>query len=349
MKELKETKMEKEKPMIDPYKLINSKSIAAHCRNIKHQFNTLEIGVLIHRCKHISIDKKIEFYNEILNHPELYPDEEVPCRCIEYGITALDLIKMEINILQFSLNLFNKPERNAVFTLEGYFGYSSYQGGKIWADDGIVFKTLKNVHDYVEEEIITNNYYVHRKYIIKKKYLNNDKFIALKYKKNDANSFELFDINDYSIQKPYNNSKRRIGECCIKIPTPFKEGDIVTDGKKVGVLHSLYSELKSDDSDMISYCFFYHKQRKRIDCDEFALYDELEYYTEELNGYERILKAISSCVTKKLIYYDLLLEAHDYYKAHETIKESDERFWDYRDEVLEIAGLPIEEIYYPPS
>ena len=322
--------------MIDPYSLINSKSIADYCRSIKHQFNTLEIGILIYRCKHITLEKKMEHYNEILNNPELYPDGEVSCHLIKYGITALDLIKMEIDMLRSSLALFNKQEKNTVFTLEGFFCISSEEGN-VWCDSGVIFKTLKNVNDYIEKEMITSD---DREYKIIKKYLNKDNFIALTYRKNNTNSFELFDIIDCSKQSPFEENSR-IGECWIDVPTPFKRGDIVTNGKKIGVLTHLYSSCKADESDMISGCYFYHKKHRQIEWDDsFAYYDEIEYFTEELKGIDRIIKAISSLMTTSHeVEPDLFLDAYNYFKAEEMVNIEKYLLSDYTDEGLELVGL----------
>ena len=41
---------------------------------IKYQFNTIEIAVIINRCKKIDIDKKIDLYKDILDN---YSDMEI--------------------------------------------------------------------------------------------------------------------------------------------------------------------------------------------------------------------------------------------------------------------------------
>ena len=55
---------------MDIYNLINSKAISEHCRKIEHKFNTEEIAVLIYRNKNLSIEEKINYYNELINNYE---------------------------------------------------------------------------------------------------------------------------------------------------------------------------------------------------------------------------------------------------------------------------------------
>jgi len=107
--------------MIDTYNLINSKTIGNYCRKMKHQFNTLETSILIHRCKTISIDKKIEYYTEIINNPTLYPNKEI----INYihfdtDTNAIDLIKREIDIDYYNLD-------NKEIYLDAMSGYDGFE------------------------------------------------------------------------------------------------------------------------------------------------------------------------------------------------------------------------------
>ena len=59
---------------MDIYNLINSKTISDYCRKIKYELNTEEIAVLIFRNNTMSIDEKINAYDEIIKN---YPDMEV--------------------------------------------------------------------------------------------------------------------------------------------------------------------------------------------------------------------------------------------------------------------------------
>ena len=148
----------------------------------------------------------------------------------------------------------------------------------------------------------------------------------------------------------------------IEIPTPFVAGDIV--------VSSDYTE--SDESGfcngpfvLISICYWNatkkHLQnlRKRADITDMTAYgywlgevgciyaecmhayQDLEYYRGELDGYKRILTAVSNH-TKGEISTDLLLNAYRYILDDEKLNTSKEFLGLFSDEGLALAGLEME-------
>lgn len=63
-------------------------------------------------------------------------------------------------------------------------------------------------------------------------------------------------------------------------------------------------------------------------------YDSWEYFEEELQGKERILKAISS-VMKDKIGFNLLLNTYDYLKYEESV----ENLKSYTKEEINLSGI----------
>ena len=51
--------LEEKEEINDDYNLINSRAISDYCRNIKHEFNTEELAILVYRNKRISIEDKL--------------------------------------------------------------------------------------------------------------------------------------------------------------------------------------------------------------------------------------------------------------------------------------------------
>ena len=72
-----------------------------------------------------------------------------------------------------------------------------------------------------------------------------------------------------------------------------------------------------------------------------SAYQDLEYYRGELNGYKRILTAVSNH-TKGEISTDLLLNAYRYILDDEKLNTSKEFLGLFSDERLALAGLEME-------
>lgn len=111
----------------------------------------------------------------------------------------------------------------------------------------------------------------------------------------------------------------------------FKSADKLIDA------HTKYGDV----TDMLAHGYFvgesdnvYHDHMSA-----FATYLDFEYYTEELNGKRRILKAISSFL-KGEIYLDLLLTAYKIINLEDNLRETKQYSTDYLDDdTLKLLGL----------
>jgi hypothetical protein len=170
----------------------------------------------------------------------------------------------------------------------------------------------------------------------------------LTYRRNEEKNFELYDIENNIHGKAYDGT---IDDIWLFVPTPFKKGDIITDGEKKAVIKWVCDKEKEviksgkngnrDSSDMNYYCYiidYYNLDNKKIYLDAMSGYDGFEYYTEELKGFDRILKAISSLITNEIDLM-LFLNAYNYLKAEDTAKEEIYNFGLFTDEGLRMAGL----------
>ena len=72
---------------MDIYSYLNSKDVAAHCRNLGHQFNTIEAAFIIDRCRRLSIRDKHTAFRELM---ETMPDMMLPER-VSYLVSDLGL------------------------------------------------------------------------------------------------------------------------------------------------------------------------------------------------------------------------------------------------------------------
>ena len=205
-----------EEKITDEYDLINSLSIGEYCRKIKHKFNTEELAVLIFRNKRMSIDEKISKYEELIKN---YPDMEVIKRinCKHYD-SVKELIKGEVERLQELKTNFLKDENKVVYFFEAY-----YESTRIWdsykGNQNNIMATYKEIDEEIEKEI--KEYEDIIAYRVYKKYLNCDiPIITAEYQV----------INNRRILNNIYDSKNDfldIDNIYIKIPTPFKKGDIL--------------------------------------------------------------------------------------------------------------------------
>ena len=94
---------------MDTYNLINSKAIQEHCRKINHQFNTLELAVLIYRNKRMSINEKISAYKELITD---YPDMKLikKYRPENYD-TVKEMVQGEIERIENLVNILKTDDK----------------------------------------------------------------------------------------------------------------------------------------------------------------------------------------------------------------------------------------------
>ena len=158
-------------------------------------------------------------------------------------------------------------------------------------------------------------------------------------------------LYDYDYQKDI-YERNMCSDICtiwINVPTPFKKGDIVDTNSQYGkgviyyicnqdedFVKSAENGEKSDSSDMTCYCLFLDGTQIYWECCH--AYDQIEYCENNLEGFERILKAISSLMTNE-ISVDLCIDTYNYLKAEYEIKKNMSRFGLYTQEGLELAGV----------
>lgn len=334
----------KEKAEIkDDYNLINSRAIADYCRSIKHKFNTEELAVLVYRNQNMSIAEKIDKYNDLIKN---YPDMEVIERinCKHYN-SVKTMIKKEIQRLKILIKKIKQDDENCFYTWVEYnkstqrYEYSN----EIEHTCRTYKEVYKNVLEYIKDYDDTIAFIIIKKYFDKRK----EQIIA-DYIVKDKNAI-LIDIFERC------KSFFDIDQIFLKLPTPFKRGDILIcnnptmksygDKDCIFVLDYLCTWRKNldylladgnyDSSDMIGYGYYLVNE----DTTEFVRdhkfnYDSFEYYEGELTGRNRILKDISSFITEK-IELELFVHAYDVYKTE--FKNEMPNF--YTDEGLRLAGM----------
>ena len=340
--------MNLKKELQDDYNLINSRTIADYCRKIKHKFNTEELAVLVYRNKRMSIEQKIDKYNDLI---ENYPDTEVIERrnCKHYD-SVKDMIKQEINRINILEEKLAQEKDDCIYVWTEYNEITlKYECSN---DIEHTFKTLKeiftDIKKYIKEDDDIVSFRITKKYFDKKKgkiyadYIVKNKKIIMVNIEESLNS--SFDIN----------------QIFLYIPTPFKKGDILISTNKsirnyddyndIFVLDYMYTwdknlmkKLKNgnyDSSDMIAYGYYlYGENNTEIALDHKYNYDSFEYYDGDFIGTNKIIKNISSLLKKKIELL-LFIRAYDYYRSEAQNKKLEI----YTDEGLKLAGMDDKDI-----
>lgn len=202
---------------MDIYNLINSKAISDYCRKIKHQFNTEELAVLIYRNKKMSIEEKVEAYQELIAD---YPDMEVIERinCKHYD-SVKDMIRGEISRIENLIKILKTDEQDVIYSYN-YICDNGY-GRIIEGKNGYreVYKTFKEVEDLINEEIKEDEEKEIISFAITKRTVSKqDKYrIRAEYLLDKNRKLKMSNI--YNFEEGWLD----ISNICLNIPTPFKK------------------------------------------------------------------------------------------------------------------------------
>ena len=206
---------------MDIYNLINSKSIQKHCREIKHQFNTEEIAVLIYRNKTMSIEEKISSYQELIAD---YPDMEVIERinCKHYD-SVKDMIRGELERIEDLVKILKANEQDVVYSYNSYWNcHNKIINGKNEYRD--VYKTFEEVQSLISKEIEEDEEKEVISFCITKRTVSkpNKYVIRAEYILDEYRNLKM--VNIYNFESEWLD----ISNICLNIPTPFKKRRFVS-------------------------------------------------------------------------------------------------------------------------
>lgn len=337
---------------MDEYSLINSKAISEHCRKIGYKFNTEELAVLIYRNKMMSADEKIQKYQELI---EKYPDMEVIERinCKHYD-SVKDMIMGEIQRLEMLRKKIEKDEEGAVYSYNSCYNCNGrmIDGKNEYRD---IYKNFGEVKKLIENEIQEDDKKEIIHFCITKRTVDtqNKYWIRAEYLLDENRNLKMVNIYDFE------SDWLDISNICLNIPTPFKKGDLLVANSKTPfaegyvlsydrfpfVLEYLITwdkdfqkrlyEGNHDSSDMQGPGYLISEENT-LYMDNVFDYDSWEYYDGNLEGAERLLRAVSSLM-KDEIGIDLFIDAYENIKMD---NEKDTYTLDiYTEEGLKLAGL----------
>ena len=337
---------------MDIYSYLNSKDVAAYCRNINYQFDTIGTAFVINACRHISLEEKLDQFQEII---DTMPDESLPQftrilfgemeQGFEYFHTALAYYT---KTMQNSLKAFTTPESDTVYSWE----YSRID----WhnnIDRKKVYSTYAAAKEALMQELYDDRDDDPDQYtgFVTKRWLNSEDFAYVTIRNGI-----ITDLYDSRIEE----ESEFFGSIWVKIPVPFKKGDLLygtnphqlscsNTGKEpmifVGVCYEKFDKSDprnkremafSDASDMTAWGYWLDGKGRIYDECMHSYYD-LEYYRGEIKGDVRLLKALSAHMKGEISAHKLMIA----YDAVLREREMQAVFpgWDYVPECYEKMGI----------
>lgn len=335
---------------MDIYSYLNSKDVAAHCRNLGHRFNTIEAAFIIDRCRRLSIRERHTAFRELM---ETMPDMMLPER-VSYLVGDLDLFCCLEEKIRFE-----EAAIEDVCSTNGRYVYSYTLNDPVYKKDrrcSAVFSSYENAKRAAVEDSEDELTVIHA--------AEPDTGRVTECRLNRNGEIAEMDVPDGD----FNDATTFFDDIWIYIPVPFERGDLVympvNDVVDCGLWSNIpmvlnnvdhwnrseefleYRRTKSDSGDMTAFGYwpdsdggFYYE------CCH--AYQDLEYYRGELvvgsicgqsnvSDY-RILKALSAYM-KGMISEEVLLTANDLIKAEHRMKKAFPG-WDFSKEGYIEAGI----------
>lgn len=280
-----------------------------HLESIGYEFNSLEAAWLIYQCKGISIEEKHKAWNELI---DTMPDCRIEERLNTDAHDSLHAYLKEYMDLEDKLiKEFCEDHHNDTWSEDKPYVYRfTYR-----YDDGSKYKlpTVYSCFDAVktlESEDDVEKIYVKRMRVDVPDEVSRVVLDA------DLRIMELHPeyFEDKHEQDIYSGVFEGLW---FDFPTPFKKGDILWNPQYQGsgfisgpfVLTGIITDegflrkgrdefvrTKGDWTDMTYYGYFADDKTCGVYSECNSLYTELEYYTDELKGVERILKSFSEFI-----------------------------------------------------
>lgn len=335
------------------YEFFDSADIAEYCRKINHKFTAIETAYIIWSSHAKTIAQKHIAWQEIINTT---PDEQLP---VNYYLPDHSLH----NILREYIRLQN--ELIADFCISKADCFYTYEVLNKNLEEWV--KSERFYCDYnaciaaLQTEIDDDSYNEILKVMVRRQaVLHKPDEESVKAEIYFTKALEPYDIDFDCLD----DDERKILNCpygfydmWVKIPTPFKQGDIVTDvtdiRKKPVVLRSipywtecergadytnLVNKLVTDGGDWsdMQTTIWVQDDYGEIVCDHGVEYLYLEYYHGELKDKERFLIALSNYLQGH-IYIDDLLRSHSVLLMEDRAAYM--RDCGKRDEIMKLSGL----------
>ena len=292
------------------YNFFKSPDIVDHCEKIGHDFNSLEMAVIIDISSR-TLKDKFSAWREIIVE---YPDMPIPA---SNGFSTArdslhDYLNEYIAYAEDRMSLFLSASQD-----ELYRCFSSRKLGFYDNEDGEIssaaYTTIEQAMEKLPQQSAWEEGYRVR---IEKWKLNEENCLLSAEVDSNHELLDIYcNIHGLDYMEP-------LSEICIYIPTPFEIGDILIDGTAkpfvlTGMLycHELWEKLSPEAYcgwDMQADGYFFHKNKFEWD-HGFRIY-ELRYFTGELQGANRFLGYLSKFIKADPKCYHCLIGVYERYR-----------------------------------
>ena len=208
---------------MDIYRFLNSKDIAEYLRNIDYKFSVIEAACLIYRCRKITLQDKLQAWQELI---DVYPDcpyERMAIKTDSFHQCLNDYISLQKKIME---EFYNK-EPGAVYwycwhEVEQNDWYSSPDDDAIFSNFNACYqsfaKEIKERH-YCEDTINQRSF--------RKTWLDPKMHFGDNIDVEVNGRFEITKISQSNLSEEEQEIDWIFESMWLDIPTPFKRGDIL--------------------------------------------------------------------------------------------------------------------------
>ena len=337
---------------MDYIDFINSKDIRAYLKSIDYKPNLLESAYFIYASSHKTMDERHMAWEELIRETDdIILDEKAGGRWQKtvrripaaYGMSAHELIKMQMKNEKLILSYFNSDDDDCVFVPEFTFYSKRYVGDyrRVYqrCEAGLYFGCNRDAQKYCLKEIKEDSDiigYSITKHLFSKASDDHSNYLKVRFNLSGDAMSEYHCAQDHerfpAEMSTYLDQDAKFSAECdffdqmwFDIPIPFKKGDIVIPCASSQVDHTPFVMLGTDpewrrkdaeegkryregtdSSDMIAmgWSIGFGDSLKEIYDDAMANYLDIEYYREEFKGLERLLPLLSAQIKGDIDLYD---------------------------------------------
>lgn len=324
---------------MDVYNFINSKDVRNYLKENNYEFNPVETAWIVWQSNR-TLKEKHEAWKEII---DTIPD--MPIQDRHNDIPSLhQFLKDYMQFERCVIDRFYNPTYECVFYQYSITGW--YKGEYDRCDCKDIFYDFNSC--YEEASSVIGEF---ENPIIEITMNSKDNKIKIAYE--DLLLLQILDPGETTSEEE--DMDYAFFEMWFPIPMPFKEGDIVIPARNSHngyckfcnynpfvFVSSSYDKYKESDrrgydySDMYAWGYSQYEDGQLNDDHTMYNYMDLEYYTGNLTGEKRILKALSNCLKKKI---DAGAFAMAYHQISTEKYLKNIQITNWIDDYLKLAGL----------